>query len=45
VARLMGLPPSFRFPDDLGLEQRYRLLGNGLSLRVAEWVVERLLEA
>ena len=28
----------------LGLEQRYKLLGNGLNLRVAEWVVARLLE-
>ncbi len=45
VARLLGLPPEFRFPEDLGLEQRYRLLGNGLSLPVATWVVERLLEA
>ena len=45
MARLLGLPPEFRFPEDLGLEQRYRLLGNGLSLPVATWVVERLLEA
>jgi DNA (cytosine-5)-methyltransferase 1/tRNA (cytosine38-C5)-methyltransferase len=44
VARLLGLPAEFQFPDDLGLEQRYRLLGNGLSLPVARWVVERLLE-
>jgi DNA (cytosine-5)-methyltransferase 1/tRNA (cytosine38-C5)-methyltransferase len=45
VARLMGLPGDFRFPGDLGLEQRYKLLGNGLSLPVARWVVDQLLDA
>jgi site-specific DNA-cytosine methylase len=42
IARLMGLPASFRFPDEVGLEQRYKLLGNGLSLPVARWVAEQL---
>jgi site-specific DNA-cytosine methylase len=42
VARLLGLPASFRFPADLGLEQRYRLLGNGLSHPVARWLIEQL---
>lgn len=45
VARLLGLPPGFRFPEELGPEQRYKLLGNGLSLPVATWVVDQLLEA
>ena len=45
VARLLGLPPEFRFPEGLGLEQRYRLLGNSLSLPVATWVVDGLLGA
>jgi DNA (cytosine-5)-methyltransferase 1/tRNA (cytosine38-C5)-methyltransferase len=43
IARLMGLPGSFRFPQCTSLEQRYRLLGNGLSLPVARWVLDQLL--
>lgn len=43
VARLLGLPTGFRFPPGLGLEQRYRLLGNGLSQPVAAWVLGQLL--
>ena len=39
VARLLGLPEAFRFPPELGLEQRYRLLGNSLSQPVARWVL------
>jgi site-specific DNA-cytosine methylase len=42
IARLMGLPASFRFPPEVGLEQRYKLLGNGLNLMVARWVVTQL---
>ena len=42
VGRLMGLPGTFRFPAELGREQRYRLVGNGLSLPVATWVVAQL---
>ena len=42
IARLMGLPAGFRFPPGLGLEQRYRLLGNGLSQPVARWVLQHL---
>lgn len=38
VARLLGLPASFRFPDTLGMEKRYKLLGNSLSIPVARWV-------
>jgi len=41
VARLLG-QGAMRFPDELTLEQRYRVLGNGLSLPVARWVVEQL---
>ena len=32
VARLLGLPAGFRFPDEVSLEARYKLLGNGLSI-------------
>lgn len=42
VARFMGLPPSFRFPEEVGTEQRYKLLGNGLSIPVARWVLGAL---
>jgi site-specific DNA-cytosine methylase len=43
IARLMGLPEAFRFPPEMGLEQRYRLLGNSLSQPVASWVLRQLL--
>ena len=42
AARLLGYPPAFRFPESLGLEARYKLLGNGLSLPVARWVAQQL---
>jgi len=42
VARLLGLPESFRFPAELSLEARYRLLGNGLSIPVATWALDHL---
>jgi DNA (cytosine-5)-methyltransferase 1 len=42
VACLLGLPGSFRFPEGLPLEARYRLLGNGLSIPVAAWVLDHL---
>lgn len=38
IARLLGLPGTFRFPDELPIARRYRLLGNSLSLPVAAWV-------
>jgi site-specific DNA-cytosine methylase len=42
VARLLGLPEGFRFPERLSLEARYRLLGNGLSIPVAAWALDHL---
>ena len=42
VGRLMGLPAGFRFPESLGLEQRYRLVGNSLSLPVARWMIGQI---
>nr|WP_320131922.1 DNA cytosine methyltransferase [uncultured Holophaga sp.] len=38
VARLMGLPPDFRFPEHLPRVKRYKLLGNGLSIPVTRWL-------
>lgn len=42
VARLLGLPEGFRFPEALSLEVRYRLLGNGLSIPAAAWALDHL---
>ncbi len=42
VARLLGLPEGFRFPETLSLEARYRLLGNSLSIPVAAWALDHL---
>lgn len=42
VARFLGLPATFRFPPEVRREARYKLLGNGLSIPVARWVVQRL---
>lgn len=42
VARLLGLPGGFRFPEALSLEARYKLLGNGLSVPVAAWALDHL---
>jgi len=44
VARLLGLPASFRFPEELPRDKRYKLLGNGLSIPVARWVLEAFKE-
>lgn len=42
IARLLGYPPTFTFPEAVPLPARYKLLGNGLSIPVARWVTERL---
>lgn len=42
MGRFMGLPSTFRFPEDLSLEQRYKLLGNGLNIPVTRWVMRTL---
>jgi tRNA (cytosine38-C5)-methyltransferase len=39
IARLLGLPDGFRFPDGIPLERRYRLLGNSLSIPAARWAL------
>lgn len=44
VARLHGLPEGFRFPPALSMEARYKLLGNGLSIPVAAWALDHLLD-
>lgn len=42
IARLMGLPGDFHFPDGVSRLQQYKLLGNGLSIPVAAWVAAHL---
>lgn len=42
VARLLGLPDGFRFPEAVPLEARYKLLGNSLSIPVAAWALDHL---
>ena len=42
TARLLGWPQVPRFPENLPLEARYKLLGNGLSLPVAAWVAAQV---
>ena len=42
VSRLLGYPPGFRFPDGIPLNKQYKLLGNGLNIAVAEWVLGQL---
>lgn len=44
VALLLGLPAGFRFPEGLSTEARYRHLGNGLSIPVAAWALDHLLD-
>lgn len=42
IARLLGMPDAFSFPDGLSRERQYRLLGNGLSIPVARWALGQL---
>ncbi len=42
AARLLGWDPVPAFPEEVGLEGRYKLLGNGLSIPVAAWVAGHL---
>jgi DNA (cytosine-5)-methyltransferase 1/tRNA (cytosine38-C5)-methyltransferase len=43
ISRLMGYPPSFGFPPGMPTNKKYQMLGNGLNLVVAEWVLDRAL--
>ncbi|KAJ2683736.1 hypothetical protein GGH99_004267 [Coemansia sp. RSA 1285] len=42
VANLMGFPPALAFPSDTSLKQRYRLLGNSLSVSVVSVLMDYL---
>jgi DNA (cytosine-5)-methyltransferase 1/tRNA (cytosine38-C5)-methyltransferase len=43
ISRLMGYPPGFGFPSGMPINKKYQMLGNGLNLVVAEWVLDRVL--
>jgi len=42
VSRLLCYPPDFRFPTEVPSRKQYKLLGNGLNLTVANWVLNQL---
>ncbi|CAB5376483.1 uncharacterized protein OCT59_021733 [Rhizophagus irregularis] len=43
VASIMGFPKDFSFPEEVTLKQRYRVLGNSLSVRVVAELIKYLL--
>lgn len=43
IAALFGFPETFQFPHDLGLQHRYKLIGNAVSVFVVARVAGRLL--
>lgn len=45
IGRILGLPEGFGFPAPVSRSARYKLLGNGLSIPVARWVVQHLASA
>ncbi|GIW93922.1 MAG: DNA methyltransferase [Pirellulaceae bacterium] len=42
VARLMGFPDSFRFPESCSRRRQWNLLGNSLSIPVVRWLLEHV---
>ncbi|RUS32285.1 S-adenosyl-L-methionine-dependent methyltransferase, partial [Jimgerdemannia flammicorona] len=44
VANLMGFPPEFGFPESINLKQRYRVLGNSISVRVVAELMRYLIK-
>jgi len=42
IARLLGFPATFSFPEDTSLRQRYRVLGNSLSVTVVAALAKKL---
>jgi len=43
IARLMGFPETFVFPESSSLKQQYRLLGNSLNCKVVSALIQYLL--
>ncbi|CAJ0749587.1 14291_t:CDS:10 [Entrophospora sp. SA101] len=42
ISRIMGFPNSFRFPDNVTLKQRYRVLGNSINVKVVSELIKYL---
>lgn len=40
IARLMGFPGDFRFPENMSIRKKWRLLGNSLSVNAVRKVLE-----
>lgn len=40
IGQLMGFPNEFKFPDDTTRMQRYRVLGNSLSVDVVALLIK-----
>lgn len=44
VARLMSFPENFSFPNDVTKNQRYKLLGNSVNVKVVSKLIQILFE-
>lgn len=44
IANLMGLPSTFSFPAQVPRTQQYKLVGNGLSIPAARWIVRQVMK-
>ena len=42
ILRCLGFPDSFQWPADVSLRRQWELAGNGLSLPVVRWVLQRV---
>lgn len=44
IARLMGFPDTLEFPEGMNRKQRYRVLGNSLSVDVVSTLLSWMLQ-
>lgn len=44
VANLMGFPPEFSFPETSTIKQRYRTLGNSISVKLVSELMRYLMK-
>jgi hypothetical protein len=42
ILALLGFPAGFRFPADIGLQRRWQLVGNSLSLDCVRWLIRAI---
>lgn len=43
IARIHGIPDSYKFPESLSNKQLYKLIGNGLNITVVKLLMENVL--